>query len=77
VTVHWSTVNGTARAGSDYYGASGTVTFAAGQTVKTVTVRIKGDRLREATETFRVRLGSPHGATVSDGTAVGRVVNDD
>ena len=38
VTVSYSTANGTAAAGSDYQAASGTVTFDAGQTTKTIAV---------------------------------------
>jgi chitinase len=77
VTVRWSTAKGTARSGSDYVSASGTLTFAAGQTGKTVTVRVKGDRTREATETFHLRLSRPTGATIADGNALGSIVNDD
>lgn len=77
VTVHWSTANGTAQAGSDYVAASGTVTFLPGQTVQTVVVQIKGDRTKEPTETFHVRLSTPVHATIADGDALGRIVNDD
>jgi PKD repeat protein len=77
VTVHWQTANGTARAGSDYVGASGTVTFRPGQTVKTVVVRVKGDRVREPAETLHVRLSNAHGASIADDDGLGRILNDD
>lgn len=77
VTVQWHTSNGTATAGSDYVGASGTVTFAAGQTDRTVSVGVKGDTIREANETFCVLLTNPHHATIADGTGVGTILNDD
>ena len=38
VTVDYETANGSAEAGADYTGVSGTLTFAAGETAKTVTV---------------------------------------
>jgi chitinase len=70
-------VNGTALAGSDYVAASGTVTFAPGETVKAVTVQVKGDRIRERTEAFLVRLSSPSAAVVATSTGCGGIVNDD
>ena len=44
VTVHYSTSNGTATAGSDYTAVGDTtLTFAAGETSKTVNVTVSGD----------------------------------
>lgn len=79
VTVSWTTANGTAKAGSDYVRGSGTTTFAAGQTAATLRVRVKGDRGREADETFRVVLSDPVNARLSAtaATATGTIVNDD
>ena len=77
VTVAYSTANGTAKAGKDYVASSGTVTFAAGETSKTVHVDIKGDVLAEANETFKINLSSPTGATIADGTATGTIIDDD
>src|SRR4029079_1160246 len=54
VTVQYATANGTATAGSDYTGTSGSLTFAPGQTSLTVTVPVLGDTLDEADETFFV-----------------------
>ena len=42
-TVAYATSDGTATAGADYTAASGTLTFAPGQTVKTVVVAIADD----------------------------------
>ena len=79
VSVRWSTANGTARSGSDYLGASGTVVFAAGQTKRTIGVSVIGDRLAEADETFLVKLSTPLRATLSAtaASAVGTILNDD
>ena len=77
VTVHYATANGTALAGGDYNAASGTVTFAAGQTQKTVTVYVRGDTLKEADETFFVNLSSPINALIAKGQGKGVIKNDD
>jgi hypothetical protein len=79
VTVNWATVNGTALAGRDYVRAVGKVTFAAEQTTRTLRVAVIGDRLREAHETFRVRLSQPVNATLSETAwrALGRILDDD
>jgi hypothetical protein len=77
VTVRWAIANGIATAGSDYKAASGTVTFAAGQTSKTVTVQVRGDPTRERTEVFVVRLSAPAHATVTKGTGIGGIDDDD
>src|SRR5262249_31561030 len=77
VTVAYATGDGTATAGSDYQAASGTLTFAPGETRKTVTRLVKGDRLGEPNEAFVVNLSSPANATVGDGQGVGTIVDDE
>ena len=77
VTVNYATANGTAQAGSDYVAGSGMLTFAPGETSKTIHVDILGDTVAEANETFTVSLSGPSGATLADGTAIGTIVNDD
>ncbi len=77
VTVAYATGNGTATAGGDYLAASGTLTFAPGETSKLVAVSVKGDRLPEPNETFVVSLSSPANATIADGQGVGTIVDDE
>ena len=77
VTVHYATADGTATAGSDYQAASGTLTFAAGQTSQTITVLVNGDRLAEPTETFFVNLSDPTNAFIADGQGVGTILDDE
>jgi aryl-phospho-beta-D-glucosidase BglC (GH1 family) len=77
VTVAYTTANGTATAGNDYTAKSGTLSFAAGETTKTIDVTIVGDKLVEANETFLVRLTSAAGATIATSQATGTIVNDD
>jgi chitinase len=75
--VGYRTVNGTASAPTDFEAASSSLTFAAGQTSKTITVAVNGDGVVEPDETFSVVLSGPIGATITDGTGVGTIVNDD
>ncbi|HEV7377640.1 MAG TPA: Calx-beta domain-containing protein [Pyrinomonadaceae bacterium] len=77
VTVKYDTANGTATAGSDYQAATGTLTFAPGDTSKTITVAVNGDTTAEADETFAVNLSNPTNATIADGQGIGTIQNDD
>ncbi|MFM7438449.1 MAG: Calx-beta domain-containing protein, partial [Snowella sp.] len=79
VTVNYTTVNGTAISGSDYTATSGTLSFAAGNTLMSVWVPILGDTTVEGDETFSVVLSSPStGATLSSqSTGTVTILNDD
>ena len=77
VTVDYATENGTARAGEDYTAVSGTLTFAAGEREKTVSVPILDDALDEGTETFTLKLQNAQGAWISDAEATGTITNSD
>ena len=77
VTVNYATANGTATASSDYVAASGTLTFAAGATTRTIPVTVNGDATVEPNETFLVNLSAASGATLADGQGTGTIVNDD
>ena len=56
MTVNFATADGTAVAGGDYQTTSGILTFAPGQTLKSVTVPVSGDALVELNETLLVNL---------------------
>lgn len=77
VSVNFHTVDGTARAGSDYVAAQGTLTFRPGRTRTVVVIKVLPDNLPEPTETFRVELSNPSGVTIGDGLGVGRILDDD
>jgi hypothetical protein len=62
-TVNYSTADGTATAGSDYTPASGTLSFAEGETSKTFSVPLMNDVVAEPTETVNLTLSSPTGGT--------------
>lgn len=73
VSVGYATSDGTATAPADYTAASGTLTFAPGETTKTISVSIVGDQSIEPDEQFSVTLSNPVGATVSAGSATGTI----
>ena len=78
VTVNYATANGTARAGSDYSSKSGSVTFAPGETIKTITVVVQGDKQRESAETFFVDLfGASSNSLISTARGTGTILDDD
>jgi len=78
VTVDWASADDTATtADNDYTAASGTVTFAPGDTSETVTVVVNGDANVETDETFFVNLSNPTNATITDAQGTGTITNDD
>ncbi len=77
VTVGFATVNGTASGPGDFVATSGTVSFAAGETQRSVEVSIVRDLQDEADEAFEVALSSPSNATPGDATAAGLIHDDD
>jgi PKD repeat protein len=76
-TVNYATVNASATAGSDYTATSGTVTFGAGETQKTVWVTVVGDTAVEPDEVFSLMLSGGSGLEILDGQGNGTIVNDD
>jgi acid phosphatase type 7 len=75
--VSYATANGSAGAPGDYGATSGTLSFDRQNKTRTITVQVVADTLDEVDETFQLRLSSPTGATISDGTGVGTIVDDD
>ena len=64
ITVKFATANGTAKAGTDYMATAGTLTFAPGDTTKTIEVPIVDDPAVESEEYFTVTLATPVNATL-------------
>lgn len=78
VSVFVSSADGTATAGEDYDALTLTqVTFAPGETTKSVQVAIRGDRTFEPDETFAVNLSNASGAPINDAQGVGTIRLDD
>ena len=64
VTVNY-TVSGTATSGSDFTLPPGSLTFSAGQQMKSIPLALLTDALHEAPESIIVSLASPVGATLA------------
>jgi hypothetical protein len=77
ISVGYSTLNGTASAASDYDEQSGTLVFAAGESVKTVDVVIHGDFDTESDETVILSLHDVSNAVILTMQATGSIVDDD
>jgi hypothetical protein len=81
-TAQWSVIGigGQPADAADFPGGvlpTGSVTFAAGETSKTITIDVNGDTIAENDETFAVTLADPIGATITTASAGGTIVNDD
>ena len=76
VTVPWHTMNGTAGS-PDYVGAFGSLSFAPGQTTKTITVNVKGDTILEDYEYFTVKLVSATNGFLANSQEQVEIKNDD
>ncbi|WP_419908707.1 choice-of-anchor R domain-containing protein [Candidatus Poriferisodalis sp.] len=79
VSVHYATNDGTATTGADYTAASGTLTFAPGETHKTISVTLLDDAINESKETLTLKLSNPQGAFLRamHRNANGIIKNDD
>ena len=63
---------------SDYLARTGTLTFAPGETTKTITIDVKGDSKKEADEYFYLDLfGNSGNALFTKNRGVGTILNDD
>ena len=77
VTVTYATADNTAVAGFDYNAASGTLTFAPGETSKMIPITVIGDNTAEPDETFFLNLSNPGNATIADAQGIGTITNDE
>ncbi len=76
VTVDWATAISSAVA-TDFVTATGTLTFAPGQTSKIITILVNGDMTVEPDETYTVNLTNVVSAFIADSQGLGVIRNDD
>lgn len=79
VTVDYATADGTATQPADYTATTGTLSFTAGETTKTVSVPIVDDTTPDNGETFTLTLSNPSGgdAVLADSEATGTILNSE
>lgn len=79
VTMSFQTVNGTATTSdNDFVAKTGTLTFAPGETTKTITIEVKGDSKKEANEYFYLNLfGNSTNSMFTKSRGTGTILNDD
>ena len=79
VTVNYETVDGTAKAGTDYEARMGALTFEPGDenTVQTIFVRTVDDEFHEPKQSFTVVLSNASGATLADAIGEATISDDD
>src|SRR3954451_23926277 len=77
ITVSYTTVDQSARGGTDYQPETGTLTFPPGTTRQLISVPVVGDSTGEPNETFGLDLSTPSNATIANAAGLGTIVNDD
>ena len=77
VTVDYATSDGSAQAAVDYTAASGTLSFQAGESSKTIEVAVLDDSHDEGEETLTLTLSNASGGRISDRNATGTIENQD
>ena len=78
VTVNYTTIEGTAKAGLDFVAATNqSISFQPNETEKKIVVAIIADDLKEGDEVFQVRVENPVNVVLLKTTAVVTLRNDD
>ena len=77
LTVDYATSDGSAQAGVDYTAASGTLTFQAGESSRTIEVALLDDSHDDDGETLTLTLSNPSSGLLTDGEAIGTIENSD
>lgn len=76
ISVQYATSNVTASSGSDYSSATGSLTFAAGETSKTMSVATLTDSVVESGESFLMRVVSVNGASIGTPSSASATIKD-
>ena len=76
-TIQFATTGGSASTGADYTAASQTLSFAAGEMSKTVTVAIADDALNEINETVSSTISRASRGVITTATATATILDND
>jgi uncharacterized repeat protein (TIGR01451 family) len=71
------TVDGTAKAGSDYVATNRTLVFPTGTTTQTVAAAVRGNTVFEGDEWFSLRLEKPSNLTLGQSNGICTILDDD
>ncbi|MGN6184329.1 MAG: Calx-beta domain-containing protein [Thermoanaerobaculia bacterium] len=77
VTVDYASASGNALSGVDFGAVNGTLVFAPGSTLRTISVAVAGDTNVEGNETLFVNLSGATNAAIVDAEATGTILDDD
>lgn len=77
VTIDFTTVDGTAVAGSDFVAATSSLLFLPGETSKTISIATIGDHIGEPIEYFSISLSTQNSYASVGSTIVGATIYDD
>ncbi|HYX15691.1 MAG TPA: Calx-beta domain-containing protein [Nostoc sp.] len=76
-SLDYITLDGTAKAGSDYQAVSGTLAFAAGEVSKTISIVLKNDTVGEVNETFTLNFSNAVGVQLNTQQTTITIIDDD
>ncbi|RTZ65846.1 MAG: hypothetical protein DSZ29_03830 [Aquificaceae bacterium] len=77
-SIQYTTVNGTAKAGSDFLFDTGVLLIPAGKISETISIPILNDQLVEDNETFQLQLSHPsNNINLFDSSATATIIDDD
>lgn len=77
ITVQYTTVDGNAKANTDYTSSSGSLTIPASQNSIAIDIPVRGDSLRDVQKIFYVQLSNPVNATIyGTGKGTGTIICD-
>ena len=77
VTVSFNTIEATAKAGTDFSARTGTLSFAPGESSKSITITVLDDTASEPTEDFFVGIGDAVNATITKNRGLGAIEASD
>ena len=75
-TVNYATSDSSAIAGKNYVAGTGTLSFAAGETSKTINIKINNDGLKVKDNTFNLTLSNPDGASLATASSAVVTITD-
>jgi beta-glucanase (GH16 family) len=76
VTMHYATVEGSAKAGTDFIASSGIVTIPVNSTKANIDITVTGDSLRKENQLFYVQLDNIQNAALTTSKGTATIVNE-